>query len=147
MSSIRQLMVMGLLAACMGGVQARDTVLQIPLADVLDMPEAKEKLGGEIKFYLAGAKSPKIVKEMGQDVVNQKTNGFGKTDEFGCKWAILSGLISLEKQAKQKGANAVVNIVSYYKKDEQKNPETIECHAGGFVIGATMKGTFAKVAQ
>ncbi len=127
--------------------QARDTVLHIKLADVLEMPDAKGKLDGDVKFYLAGAKTPKVLKELGSDTTNQKTNGVGKSDEFGCKWAILSGLIALEKKAKQNGANAVVDIVSYYKKNEVKDAETIECHAGSIIIGAALKGTYAKVAQ
>lgn len=135
------------LCAAMGAAQARDTVLQIKLSDVLDMPDAKEKLDGGVKFYLAGAKAPKVLKTYGDDTTNQKTNGVGKSDEFGCKWAILSGLLALEKKAKQNGANAVVNLASYYKKNEVKDAETIECHAGGFVIGAALKGTYAKVAQ
>lgn len=148
MSSFRRpLLALGLLFVCAGAAQARDTVLNIPLAEVLEMPEAKEKLKGDVSFYLAGARTPKVQKEFGSDVTNQKTNGFGKSDEYGCRWAILSGLIALEKKAKEKGANAVVNLVSYYKKDEQKSAETIECHAGGFVIGAALKGTYATVGK
>ena len=43
-----------------GAAHARDTVLHIPLADVLAMPEAQEKLDGTVKFFLAGAPTPKI---------------------------------------------------------------------------------------
>ena len=138
-----------LLAACLLSiaVQARDTVLHIPLTDVLAMPEAREKLSGNVQFYLAGAKTPKVLSTLGGDVTNQKTNGVGKSDEFGCRWAILSGLIAFEKKAQQLGANAVVGIVSYYKRNETKSAETIECHAGSVIIGATLKGNYAKLAN
>ncbi|AZN36319.1 excinuclease ATPase subunit [Iodobacter ciconiae] len=126
---------------------ARDTALNIPLADVLAMPEAEGKLDGSVKFYLAGQKTPKIIKKFSEDVTNQKTNAVGKSDEFGCKWAALSALIALQNSAKKEGANAVVNLVSYYKKNEVKNDSTIECHAGGFIIGVALKGSYAKVAQ
>ena len=43
--------------------------------------------------------------------------------------------------------NAVVDIVSYYKKDEVKSASDYECHAGVFVVGVALKGTFAKVAR
>ena len=126
---------------------ARDTVLNIPLADVLAMPEAKGKLDGSVKFFLAGQTTPKIIQESGEGITNRKTNGVGKEDEFGCKWAALSALISLQDAARRNGSNAVVNLVSYYKKNETKSDTTVECHAGGFVIGVTLKGTYATVAE
>jgi hypothetical protein len=130
-----------------GPAAARDTVLHIPLADVLDMPEAKTKLDPAFKFYLAGQATPKIVKRYSSDVSNPKTNGFGKDDDFGCKWAALSALISLQDSAKRQGGNAVVDIVSYYKRVEYSSPTDFECHAGAFVIGVALKGTTAKIAQ
>ncbi|WP_338867095.1 excinuclease ATPase subunit [Myxococcus stipitatus] len=125
---------------------ARDTVYMIPLSSVLEMPQAKDKLDGSVKFYLAGAKTPSVQEELGSEVSNKKTNGVGKSDEEGCRWATLSALISLQEGAKKRGANAVVNIVSYYKKNELQNATEIECHAGSFVVGVTLKGTYAKVA-
>jgi len=127
--------------------QARDTTLHIPLADVLAMPEAQGKLDGSVKFFLAGQKAPKIEKTFSSDVSNQKTNGLGKSDEFGCKWAALSALIAFQNSAKREGANAVVDLVSYYKKNETKSDTTFECHAGAMIIGVALKGTYAKVAE
>ncbi|MCV2368085.1 excinuclease ATPase subunit [Roseateles oligotrophus] len=127
--------------------QARDTVLNIPLADVLAMPEAQGKLDGSVKFFLAGQQTPKVIKTFSSDVSNPKTNGFGKTDEFGCKWAALSALIAFQKSAKREGANAVVDLVSYYKKNETKSDTTFECHAGAMIIGVALKGTYATVGE
>jgi hypothetical protein len=124
---------------------ARDTVLHIPLADVLDMPEAKEKLDPAFKFYLDGQAMPKVVKRFATDVTNPKTNGVGKSDDFGCKWAALSALISLQDGAKRHGANAVIDIVSYYKKVEFKSATDFECHAGAILIGVALRGTYAQV--
>ena len=125
---------------------ARDTVLHIPLADVLAMPEAQGKLDG-MKFFLAGQATPKVIQRFSTDVSNPKTNGVGKSDEFGCKWAALSALINLQKSAKREGANAVIDIVSYYKKNEYRNATNFECHAGAVVIGVALKGTYAKIAE
>ena len=124
---------------------ARDTVLHIPLADVLDMPEAKDKLDPAFKFYLAGQATPKVIKRYSSDVSNPKTNGFGKDDNFGCKWAALSALINLQDSAKRQGGNAVIDIVSYYKRVEYKSATDFECHAGAFVIGVALKGVAAKI--
>jgi hypothetical protein len=126
---------------------ARDTVLYIPLADVLAMPEAKGKLDPAMKFFLAGQDTPKVIKSFSVGVSNPKTNGVGKTDEFGCKWAALSALISLQNSAKREGANAVIDIVSFYKKNEYKSATDFECHAGAIIIGVALRGTYAQVGE
>lgn len=128
-----------------GAAQARDTLLNIPLADVLAMPEAKQKLDPNFQFFLAGAATPKVKKKLGEGITNQKTNGFGKSDDFGCRWAILSALIRLQEEGKRSGADAVVDLVSFYKRNEVKSDTTIECHAGGLLIGAALKGQYAKL--
>ena len=137
------------LLACTVAVpaQARDTELKLPFADVLEMPEAKAKLDGSVKFYLAGQKTPKVLEKKGEDVSNKKTNGVGKSDDEACRWATLSALIALQDKAKAQGANAVVDIVSFYKRDVFSSPTEYECHAGGFVVGVTLKGHYAKIAN
>ncbi|MGY2488779.1 excinuclease ATPase subunit [Cupriavidus sp. CP313] len=126
---------------------ARDTKYMLPLQEVLNMPEAKEKLDDSFRFYLAGQKTPKVLERLESDVSNRKTNGVGKSDEDGCRWAALSALIALQDTAKSKGANAVIDIVSYYKKNEVTSATDYECHAGAVVVGVALKGTYAKIAQ
>ncbi|MCM5682682.1 excinuclease ATPase subunit [Schlegelella sp. S2-27] len=147
---MRRFLTLTFLAAACGlaaPAYARDTEYKLPLADVLEMPEAKEKLDGSVKFFLAGQKTPKVIERKGHDVSNRKTNGVGKADEQGCKWAALSALIAFQEKAKQKGANAVVDIVSYHKKNVFESATEYECHAGAVVIGVTLKGTYAKVGE
>ncbi len=124
---------------------ARESVLHYPLRDVIDMPEAKGQLDGSVKFYLAGQKTPRILNRMSSGVSNKKTNSVGKSEEFGCRWAALAALVSLQESAKRLGANAVVDIVSYYKKVETKSPTKYECHSGNIIAGVTFRGTYAKV--
>ncbi|AJG23751.1 hypothetical protein [Cupriavidus basilensis] len=125
---------------------ARDTKYMLPFQEVLDMSEAQEKLDGSVKFFLAGQKTPKVLETKESDVSNRKTNSFGKSDEEACRWAALSALIALQDKAKTFGANAVVDVVSYYKKDSVASPTEYECHAGAVVAGVALKGTYAKVA-
>ena len=124
---------------------ARDTVVTVTLADVLALPEAQGKLDGSVKFFLAGQKTPAVKSQLGSGVSNKKTNGVGKDDLYGCQYVVLSALIAFQQTAKQRGANAVVNLVSYYKKNEVRNARTIECHAGNIMIGAALKGEYAKI--
>ena len=141
----KSLVLMLLIAAASGNAMARDTVFTVPLQEVLDLPEAKTQLDGTVKFFLAGQKTPAVSNRMGEGVSNKKTNGVGKDDRFGCKWAALSALLSFQASAKRNGANAVVDLVSYYKKNTVSSPTDIECHAGGVIVGVTLKGTYAKI--
>ncbi len=125
--------------------QARNTVLTLPLDEVVRMGMEQGKLDGSVKFYLSGAHTPKVSARMGEDIANKKTNGVGKDDAYGCKWAALSALIAFQDSAKQQGANAVVDLHSYYKRATVKNPVTYQCHAGAVVIGVTLKGTYARI--
>jgi len=59
----------------------------------------------------------------------------------------LSAMIQLEKRAKQLGANAVVNIVSYYQKNIMSSPTEFECHAGAIMAGVALRGEFVKIAE
>jgi hypothetical protein len=130
-----------------GPVAARDTKYMVPLQEILDMPEAKEKLDGSVRFYLKGQPAPNVRQRFDEDVSNKKTNGVGKDDLTGCKWAALSALIAFQATAKQKGANAVIDLVSYYKRAENANPTAVECHAGAVVIGVALKGRYARVSH
>ena len=127
-------------------VHARNDVLTLPLDEVVRMGVEQGKLDGSVKFYLSGAKAPKVSARLGEDVSNKKTNGVGKDDAFGCRWAALSALKAFQESARQKGANAVVDLHSYYKRNAVKNPVTYQCHAGNIVIGVTLKGTYARTA-
>lgn len=127
-------------------VYASNDVLTLPLDEVVQMGIEQGKLDGSVKFYLSGAATPKISARIGEDVSNKKTNGVGKDDAYGCKWAALSALIAFQESAKQKGANAVVDLHSFYKRNTIKNPVTYQCHAGNIVIGVTLKGTYARTA-
>lgn len=129
-----------------GPAVARDTKYMVPLQDVLDMPEAKAKLDGSVKFYLKGQKTPKVLERFTEDSSNKKTNGVGKEDLVGCKWAALSALLAFQESARQHKANAVVDLVSYYKKAETVSDTSFECHAGAVIIGVALKGRYARVA-
>jgi len=138
-------MVAAFLLFAAGSAMARDTVLHLPFSQVLEMPEAQSKLDGTVKFYLDGVSLPSVTKKLGSGVSNRKTNGAGKSDEYGCRWAALSTLLAFQESAKRQGANAVINIVSYYKKREFKSSSEYECHAGGLIIGVALKGEYAVV--
>ena len=127
-------------------VLARDSVQHYPLQDVVNMPEAQGKLDGSVKFYLAGVQPKGKVAVLSPNAAtNKKTNAFNKSDEVACEWVAQSAIISLHQAAKNAGANAVTNIVSFYKSNERKDAQTYECHAGAIMAGVALKGDLAKV--
>jgi uncharacterized protein YbjQ (UPF0145 family) len=126
---------------------ARDTKHLLPIAAALEVKDAKDKLDGSIKFFFGTQQSPKILTKFGTDVTNLKTNSVGKSDEKACNWVFLSAMVALEKRAKQLGANAVVNIVSFYKKEVMSSPTEFECHAGAVIAGVALRGEFVKIAD
>jgi uncharacterized protein YbjQ (UPF0145 family) len=142
--SLKSLAVLVLAAACAPAAHAADrTVMQSFQESVKNATEGG-KIDGSVKFYLAGS-GPKGKVLQANAVTNRKTNAFGKSDEKACDWAVQSALVSLQEAAKKVGANAVINIVSYYKKNEHRDPANVECHAGAVIAGVALKGDLATV--
>ena len=125
--------------------QARETRVEQSLHELVNSAEARNVgIDGSVKFYLAGEKVS-VVERLGEDVTNKKTNAANKSDAEACRWVALSALRALQDGAKSRGANAVVDIVSYYKKNEFKSTTNYECYAGAILAGVALKGTYAKV--
>ena len=98
-----------------------------------------------MKFYLAGNPAgAKLNVIQSGAITNKKTNAFNKSDEEACRWALQSALITLQDSAKKAGATAVTNIVSYYKRNEYKDAQQFECHAGAVIAGVALKADYAK---
>jgi uncharacterized protein YbjQ (UPF0145 family) len=141
---------MGILILCLAiglPAHARDTRHLLPIAVAMEVKDAQDKLDGSVKFYFGDQPSPQVLTNLGSDVSNRKTNAFGKSDEKACNWAFLSAMVVLEKRAQQLGANAVINIVSYYNKKVMSSATEFECHAGAIIAGVALKGDFVKIAD
>jgi hypothetical protein len=130
-------------ALLMTAAHARDTRLKLPIKDAMETAEAKEKLGTEVKFVFGSG--PANAKTFGTYTSNKKTNFANKSDKEGCEWAFLSAMIALKERAQAEGGNAVINIQSYYKKNEFSSATEYECAAGAFVGGVALRGTVAKL--
>lgn len=133
------------LLALTSTASARDTRVEQSLHELISSQAAKDAgIDGSVRFYLAG-QPVSVQQRLGEDVTNKKTNAANKSDVEACNWVALSALLALQDGAKSRGANAVVDIVSYYKKNEFKSTTNYECWAGTFVAGVALKGTYAKV--
>jgi hypothetical protein len=126
-------------------VSARDTRNHFPINDAMETPDAKEKLGQDVKFYFGKSSHPPVAKNFGEFMSNKKTNAFNKSDKIACEWAFLSALLTFQQRAKNLGGDAVINIRSYYKKNDFSSETEYECGAGTFVAGVTFKGEVVKL--
>ena len=133
---------------CSSWVQARDTEYKLPIKDVLSMPEFAEKVGNDVKFIFGEEfKGVSYEKDLGEFTTNKKTNSMNKTDEFACRWAMLSALIQFKDKTKELGGDAVVGLKSYYKKDTFSSQTEYECHAGALLAGVALHGKVVKLKQ
>lgn len=134
-----------LFLGAVGHAQARDSESMRPINDVLDKYDAK--LNSDVALYFGKQSHPAVAKKLGEYPTNKKTNGFNKSDSEACEWVMLSALLSLQERAVREGGNAVVNIRSYYKKDEVSSETEYECHNGAFVAGVALIGEVVKLAK
>jgi uncharacterized protein YbjQ (UPF0145 family) len=149
-SRMANVMSMAVLILCLAialPTHGRDTKHLLPIAAAMETKDAQDKLDGSVKFYFGDQAPPQVVTVLGSDVSNRKTNAFGKSDENACHWAFLPAMVALQTRAQQMGANAVINIVSYYNKKVMSSATEFECHAGAIIAGVALKGNFVKIAD
>lgn len=132
-----------LLALAAGQAHAADTIVHVPLQKAIDAATAAGKLDGSVRFYLAGTGPKGKVLQAGA-VSNKKSNAFGKKDEDVCLWTAQSALIQLQEAARKAGADAVSNIVSYFRKNEYVSKTDFECHVGAIMSGVALKGDLVR---
>ncbi|MBQ0711632.1 MAG: excinuclease ATPase subunit [Porticoccus sp.] len=125
--------------------QARDTKHLFSIQDALISAAFNGRLDSNIKLYFGDTSDGKITKQLGDFTSNRKTNAAGKSDHKSCDWALLSALLTLQKRAVTEGGNAVINIRSFYKKNELSSTTKYECHAGAIMAGVALKGTVVRI--
>ena len=124
---------------------ARDTRQQFDIATAIAAGKADGTLDGSVQFHFKGARAPAVASRLGPARTNKKTNAFGKSDATACQWVFLGALKALQEAAKDRGANAVVDIESNYKNQVFTSATQYQCGAGGLMAGVALKGVYAKV--
>jgi uncharacterized protein YbjQ (UPF0145 family) len=124
---------------------ARDDRLKLPLADALAKAKESGKLASGVQLFFGKQAHATPTAELGATRSNKKTNFFGKKEKDACEWAFLSAMISLTKDAQDKGGNAIINIRSNYKDVEFSSETEYECGAGNVSGGTAFVGTIVKL--
>jgi len=126
---------------------AADDVLMMPVKPALETADAKQKLDGSVSFYFGDTPHPKVLENYGEFVSNKKTRAFGASDQDTCQRVVLSNFIEFQQRAKALGGNAVINITSYFRRNEVKDNDRYECHVGFLMSGVALKGEVVKLAE
>ena len=144
-----------IVAASIGPVCARNTEYKLPFSEVLEAPELKGDFDDSVKFLLGEQRIPAGAERKGDGVISRIAKGgrYGddrtvcknapsditgctvrsqqNIDISACKNAAINALMAMRERARQLGANAIVDIVSFYKENVFSSAEQYECHAGG----------------
>ena len=126
---------------------SRNTKLLLSIHEALQSLNYVDQIDPGISLYFGDQKHSEVTHSSGHFTSNKKTNAFNKSDEEACQWVLLSALLSLQDRARKEGANAIINIVSYYKKNIYKSSSQFECHAGSIMAGVALRGEVVRVAE
>lgn len=140
-------LVLGFLIPLIGEAEGRNVELFVPIADAMAATDIPDRPTGTVKFFFATEKSPEVLKNLGSYLAAPRTGASGRSDQRACHEAFLWTLVQMEKRAQRVGANAIVNIVSYYRKKEVANATQFECHVGNVIVTVWLKGDLVKIAE
>lgn len=76
-----------------------------------------------------------------QDSSAASSNGFGKSKEEACKWALLGSFMKLQANAKMKNKK-VVGVRTYAGATEGAKADSLVCLAGAMVVRSTVKAGY-----
>ncbi len=124
-------------------LQAEDTKHSFFIQEALNSKAFEGRLSKGISFYFGSNKpNQEIISNLGNFSAQRRTNSFRHmSDRDTCEWAFLSALLSLQKRVVAKGGNAVINIRSFYKKDEMSSETKFECRVGLLRTSVALEGT------
>lgn len=126
-------------------VLAADQILMMPISPALSSVEGRGKIDGDVKFFFGKNKPARITHQYGNFIVNNKAHLLGRSTADACNLVFLNALEDLQKRARAVGANAVSNVVSFFRRRETSSDDSFECNVGAVVAGVALKGDLAKV--
>jgi len=127
--------------------KARDAKSMYSIAEALQSRGSEQLDSSKVQFFFGDQSHPPIAENYGKFTSNKKTNAVGKKDKTACQWVFLSAMISFQKRALHEGGDAVVNIHSYYKKNDISSETKFMCGAGAIIAGVTFRGDVVKLSK
>src|ERR1043165_1127604 len=140
-------LIWGALAAfCLSAVSAdaRNITHMMQISNAMESSDVPEKPSGSIKFVFGTDKAPKVKTITNQRLV-RKVSLRASNNVTACNQAFMSILAAFEQKAKEMGANAVVNIVSSYGRQQMASATHFECHEGSGYMAVALRGDFVTI--
>ena len=123
--------------------EARDELLNVPIADALSAPDAATRLKlDQIAFRFGDEPHSEVEKHLGEYSTNKRTRALGRSASEACHRVFLTAMLELQKRAESLGANGVVNIRSNWRNQQTSSSTTYVCAKGGVMAGVALIGEF-----
>lgn len=126
---------------------ARDDRNRYSIEEAMNTSAAKERLSKGYTYRFGGQSHGTVTANHGEFMSNKKTNAFGKSDKEACMWVFLSAMLSFQDRIEKEGGNAVINLRSYYKKNDFSSETEFECGNGAIMAGVTFLGDVVTLAD
>ena len=127
-------------------VDARNITHMMLISNAMESSDVPEKPSGSIKFVFGTDKAPKVKTITNQRLV-RKVSLRASNNVTACNQAFMSILAAFEQKAKEMGANAVVNIVSSYGRQQMASATHFECHEGSGYMAVALRGDFVTLSE
>ncbi|WP_158592282.1 hypothetical protein [Noviherbaspirillum sedimenti] len=126
--------------------QARNVKYMVSIPNTLESEQVKAKLDGSVKLFFG----PQAYANDSRTIASMNAHGKMsiefKADIASCQASFADALGTLQNNAKAAGADAVVNIVSYFKNGPVMSSATeFECRAGSNFSHVMLKGELVKL--
>ncbi|MDR0563953.1 MAG: hypothetical protein LBG78_03325 [Azoarcus sp.] len=149
--------------------QARNVTYHLDIQPVVNALVAEGKIDNSVKFYTEGQIAKERVVQAFREVSSRgrARTGLEDTEIFSaerytsgsrgksveeedienCTRAARATLVRFHNAARRHGANAVIGIESYFRRNRKgySEPGKYECHAGSGSVSVEMQGTVAIV--
>jgi uncharacterized protein YbjQ (UPF0145 family) len=146
MRAIIAVLVVALSTAATQPASARNVPHFLKLQEVLDSPAFADEVGTSIAFAFGDQQMPVAMKYQ-EYVANARQHFKGRSEEGACRDTFIAAMADLKKHAEREGADAVVGIMSYFRRKTFSSTTEFECHAGSSGVFVSLKGTLANRAN
>ena len=120
-----------------------DKIYDQDLARALNDPNVRAMVGSDVKFYF-GSTPEGVVQTLGRSRSHKKSRST-RDVEAGCTRSLGNTLAAMAIQARKKGANAIVNIRSFWGGYPTSSTTSFKCGVGSSTSGTPLVGELAVV--
>jgi uncharacterized protein YbjQ (UPF0145 family) len=122
---------------------ARDNATMMSIAGAISVATVEHKLSPAVHFYFGTKPDTAVAQDFG-DFAAQRRSVIAS--DTSCQRVFLAALTNLQEHAIAVGANAVINIHSFYDQHDVSSQTEYECHKGAAVTGVALRGDFVRLA-